>query len=383
MLARSRLQRYRADVDIAAEQASEFVAAYIEAFRAEYPGASVAEIRDLATQAITDSLNVFGDQAAELSCELFDEIAEESESVKRSRIYDGLVGGDMVDGRVRYLAKSLVTGDYDGFDRSIRDVTKYYVKRSALENMVRNCSANEVRYARVTTGLETCAFCFMLSTRGFVYHTEVTALGLHGYHQHCDCVAVPGFRNGDEDSQIEGYMPSEMRKRYRMCAEAVDVNGARALDPEYRKKVLKEVATRDWKWLYSGTEPAVTREIGAKPPEKEKKVASLLAQHGFQVEFLKEINQTSVKTADARLCGSVFEFKVPEGWNGEHTVRKQFYKAAGKGTDKLLISCTENEAKLPELRRWVLETFRKGDFEYIKEVLIVSSDGSRIERLTR
>ena len=35
------------------------------------------------------------------------------------------------------------------------------------------------------------------------------------------------------------------------------------------------------------------------------------------------------------------------------------------------------------MRKWVLETFRKGDYAYITEVMIVSADGESIERLLR
>ena len=91
---------------------------------------------------------------------------------------------------------------------------------------------------------------------------------------------------------------------------------------------------------------------------------------------MKEINKSGVKTPDARLCGSVWEFKIPEGYRGEHTVKNQFYKAAGKGTSKLLISCTENQAPADEVAKLVGETFKKGDYEYITEILVVAEDGS-------
>ena len=100
------------------------------------------------------------------------------------------------------------------------------------------------------------------------------------------------------------------------------------------------------------------------------------------VEFIKEANKTGVKTADARLNGTIWEFKVPEGWNGEHTIRKQFYKAEGKGTDSLVISNISNDAPVDVMAGWVKATFRKGDYPYIRQVLVVGKDG-RIVRVIR
>ena len=62
--------------------------------------------------------------------------------------------------------------------------------------------------------------------------------------------------------------------------------------------------------------------------------------------------------------------------NGEHTVRTQFWKARGKGTSKLLISCTKNHAPADDVCKWVAETFEKGDYEYIDEVLVMGDDGT-------
>ena len=100
------------------------------------------------------------------------------------------------------------------------------------------------------------------------------------------------------------------------------------------------------------------------------------AESGFAVEFIKEVNRNGVKTADARLCGVVWEFKVPESYNGERTVRNQFFKAKDKGTSRLLISCTKNHAPADDVCKWVAETFKKGDYEYIDEVLVMGDDGT-------
>lgn len=50
------------------------------------------------------------------------------------------------------------------------------------------------KWARVQGGNESCAFCWMLISRGPVYRSEQTALGNQGgFHPNCDCRVVPVF----------------------------------------------------------------------------------------------------------------------------------------------------------------------------------------------
>lgn len=74
-------------------------------------------------------------------------------------------------------------------------------------------------YARVPQGEKTCAFCYMLASRGFVYGSEDKAKFKHGgtdtYHMHCDCLPVPTWGR----AAIQGYNPREMYKNYREAYE--------------------------------------------------------------------------------------------------------------------------------------------------------------------
>ncbi|MEE8716587.1 MAG: hypothetical protein SOI26_05540 [Coriobacteriales bacterium] len=128
-------------------------------------------------------------------------------------------GGTLVNVSADYFAEMLVGGDWDGYAGSNADLAAYYIHRSALENMSRNCFKNGVRYARVGTGRETCGWCFMLSSRGFDYRSKKTAsTASAASHMHCDCVIVPGR---DGVTKIEGYDPGGMAERWSACAGAV------------------------------------------------------------------------------------------------------------------------------------------------------------------
>lgn len=399
-VSQARLNRYRKDLDGIGDAAYSFVDEFIRATISNNPGMSVAELRNEAIDAIDSSLYAFGDQASELALDLFEEIVVDGYGFDADTIIEDVIDPDMIEGGVRYSARRLVEGDTEAFTRDVADLTRYYIKRSAMETMERNCHRNDLRYARVPSGRETCAFCFMLSSRGFVYRSEQTAGSSHAYHRDCDCVIVPGFKGLDPTDQVEGYDPNGMLDRWSECQAAAGSDSdfrdewksmgkkERAQykgdsDAERYKrfinaKAMREVETRDWRWLYTGELPKQTKERGAKPLQKEMATADVLSKAGFPVKFIKEVNKTRVKTADAYLNGDAWEFKVPEGWNGEHTVRKQFYKARDKGTSKLVLSLLENGADLDEAYPLVRKTLDSGDYPYIDEVLIVGRDGSLI-----
>ena len=68
--------------------------------------------------------------------------------------------------------------------------------------------ARQVRYARVPTGTETCPFCVMLASRGFVYLSERAA---RHAHPGCDCRVVPGFAG---ETEVEGYDLDGLYRQY-------------------------------------------------------------------------------------------------------------------------------------------------------------------------
>lgn len=66
------------------------------------------------------------------------------------------------------------------------------------------------RFARVPVG-KTCAFCCMLASRGWVYHSKDLAGGAgHEFHDSCNCRIVPDW----EHKNLPGYHPDEMYKVY-------------------------------------------------------------------------------------------------------------------------------------------------------------------------
>lgn len=219
-----RLDQYRRELKDTADAASEWVQSAINSYAEIYPNATVAETREYVINLIKQSNLLYGRQSAYLAKEFFDELAVQAGVDIRAELMD-TIGDEYVESKIRYYAKDLVNQQPAKFNSNVTALSAYYVKRNAMENMTKNCEKNKVRFARVPTGHETCGFCYMLASRGFVYHSEALAgggaVGNH-YHQHCDCVIVPSFtaRNID-DNEIEGYTPSVLYDVYKDLYEAV------------------------------------------------------------------------------------------------------------------------------------------------------------------
>lgn len=202
------LNYYRESLSEIGAQSAAYVRESIEALGS---GAGVTAMREAAIQAIQDSVGIHGEMAQALAGQLFDEVCmAEGLGMLDFELLDGIIDFGMLEEKVRYFAKYIV--EHDGGDRFINDCSElanFYVRRCNWESMVRNCSNNGVRYARVPTGLETCDYCIMLASRGFVYHTKADAE--HANHLHCDCIVCPG----SSSTTIEGYDPDALYDQWK------------------------------------------------------------------------------------------------------------------------------------------------------------------------
>lgn len=122
-------------------------------------------------------------------------------------------------GAVRAFMQKAVDGDAAAIPMLLAGRVDYELKRAAAETVYAAGRKDKarVRYARVPTGAETCDFCLMLASRGFVYRSEETADGGH-YHANCDCRAVPSFAK----DTVEGYDTEALYEEYRARKDEKD-----------------------------------------------------------------------------------------------------------------------------------------------------------------
>ncbi len=398
---KSTLDRYRKEVDDQAELARAYISKALDEYFRQNPNASTADGRRFAIALLEAALPNFTDAAGTLAVDFFDEMMEAEGIEVDSQLYD-TTDYSIIEDKVRYFAEKLNDHDEAAFKKQVVDATHYFVKRSAYDNMVMNCDANNVRYARVPSGFETCAFCFMLASRGFVYLSEAKARGEHAYHDNCDCCIVPGAKGR---TRIDGYDPGTMYRNWASCRRAI--GGSKEImrewlalsDDERREwivrhdsepkaynrfmqdRVMAEVRTRDWHWLYTGEEPRTRIETGANPDEKEKALGKILKSNGFEIEFKKPVDENRVRTADTIMNGVRWEMKNPDG-SSNKAVKNQLKKTVGtKGKtqqcDRVVISNVSDETTLTfeEMCHQAQELWDAGRFLEIKELLIVDKDG--------
>lgn len=309
----------------------------LDAYMRQYPDASVAQVRKFTYELMQDALPNFTDIAETLSCDFMEAVAEEHgwDDVKPEIV--GSTDFRMVDKRLHYLAGHLANGDAEKYREGVLDVTRFYIKRSAQDAMVANCDKARLRYARVPSGFETCAFCFMLASRGFVYSSELKAGLGHSYHPNCNCTVVPGAKGR---TAIDGYDPEGMYKRWEACAQTVGSHDADA--------VMKEVATRNWHWLYTGKKHGVTYESQSLRLEKEAKysheirTAEKLSEHGITCNFVRD--------------------EIPEIINGKKTGKNISFADLGSGFE---LKTTKKASSYNTINGYLKNTSKKKNAKYV------------------
>lgn len=317
------LNSYRTQVDKQGDRAAQFMESAIGTYMKQKPDATVAQVREFTYELMQSALPNFTDLSETLSCEFMEMLASKyGWDDIHPELFDS-TDYELVDRKLHYLAGYLADGDVEKFKSDVADVTKYYVKRAAQENMIKNCDKAEVRYARVPTGFETCSFCFMLASRGFEYRDEMTAGSLHKFHKDCDCIVVPGAKGR---TKIDGYDPEGMYKRWESCEKAIggskqakvewealdeadkvgyidraDGDKSKAFRDFQRNRIKREIETRDWHWLYTGEAPKVTytsekaRKETLEYRPHEARTAERLSKLGFRSKLgkdRKEIGKT-------------------------------------------------------------------------------------------
>ena len=150
-------------------------------------------------------------------------MSSQQASMVAAVFYDGL-RRDLFGMMDEFDAKAITAHDPAATEGAVRAFVQDLADGKPPEDVVRKClgrlgsetrrSANECvernarmdpsrpRWARVPAGAETCEFCIMLASRGFVYHSE--SLASHA-HDNCDCVVVPSWGKGSDS--VEGYDP--------------------------------------------------------------------------------------------------------------------------------------------------------------------------------
>ena len=178
---------------------------------------NIAECRDLVIQALAQVMPTYTTMAAQASADFYDAARELALGERLGAVAISDFDMRKTEGAVRGFVRFVLDGRVETFNEQVLQRIDYEMKRSANMSVVENGRRDpkRVRYARVPTGAETCDFCLMLASRGFVYQSEGTA-GAGHTHSACDCRCIPGW----DGMEVEDYDPRSIYDRWQDAIDA-------------------------------------------------------------------------------------------------------------------------------------------------------------------
>lgn len=282
----SRLDAYTNALNAQQRAAFDFMQTALRTF-AEINGVGDIELlREFAQQSMIACIKQFGGAAASVACSAYDvTMGELGIDVPPSQV-SNTVSESRIEATVDYALRELTPKTFDAFARKMAERAYNDVGKAANLTTIANAERDYrkgVRYARVPTGKETCGFCLMLASRGFVYKSEKSAgdmgFGFNRFHDRCDCRVVAG----DESTQVDDYDPGWYQRVYADARAAVDPEAIRRrmrgedaaiVNKRITDSICNEINKRSREWAWGGSAPA---HDGGEWDG----YTSLLASHGF------------------------------------------------------------------------------------------------------
>lgn len=212
----------RAAVDFLTEEingiSSDAQARVLEVLRGiQWTPENVAQCRELVIQALAAVMPTYTTMAAQASADFYDAARELAVGERLGA--QAISGYDEAKtaGAVRAFVRFVVDGRVETFNDQVLQRVDYEMKLSAANSAIENGRRDKrkPKYARVPTGAETCDFCLMLASRGFVYGSSSSASMGH-VHSGCDCRIVPGWSG----TEVQGYDPRSVYDRWQDAIDA-------------------------------------------------------------------------------------------------------------------------------------------------------------------
>lgn len=176
-------------------------------------------VRDALVEIVPLLVQEYGDLAATAAAEWYEQV---SPNAVNARLAAGGFPSEGVVGSVRASAGHLFGDDPGQTLTTLMGGMQRFIAYSGRATVARNVEldSSRPRFARVTSGAQTCAWCTLMASRGFVYYTRAAAGEFDHWHDDCDCQIVPQW--DAERAHIDGYDPDEMYAQYQAAREAVN-----------------------------------------------------------------------------------------------------------------------------------------------------------------
>lgn len=230
MVAQADIEQFRA----ANSQLSQLVRDALEAFFASLDLSRPEAARDALLEFVPVLTQQYGDVAATLAADWYDELRAASGAAGRFRaLTAAAVPSGAVEAKVRYLAGHLWTPTPEAMLGGLLTATDKYVKQPARNTVAANAKREGVRWARVPTGAKTCSWCLILASRDAVFHSKASAGGDgNRYHGDCDCVPT---RIGKASDYPEGYLPDDHYAMYQAARNEAQSGDIKDISAAFRR----------------------------------------------------------------------------------------------------------------------------------------------------
>lgn len=194
-------QNYIARLRKTNETAAKKVAHFMETHNYSTPE-GVKQLIDYAHAVATK----YGEGASELSCQMLDAVAEASSKyVPAAEPAATATYGEIAKTIYGTLA---TTRDPDAVGAAVGRS----VKLASVDTLQQNALRDRAEWAWIPSG-DTCPFCLMLASRGWVRASKKAIKNGHADHIHnnCDCTYCVRF---DHETTVEGYDPDALYEQY-------------------------------------------------------------------------------------------------------------------------------------------------------------------------
>lgn len=185
--------------------------AELDAFWATLPKDDMVYVREQLETFFPALVDTYGDVAGVIAGDWYEQVMSQPSYLAE------LKPVAQVNARMRWALTAGFDGDPDQALATLSLVTDELVKQFGRDTVVRSAGRNGVRYARVPSGADTCDFCIMLGSRGYVYESAAAAGEVAKFHGNCDCQIVPW-----DGVEPDGYDPDALYEQYRDRQDSKD-----------------------------------------------------------------------------------------------------------------------------------------------------------------
>lgn len=218
-ISRELWQVYHTAVNNQAANAADYMRNVLTLYIHNHPRASVEAIRNFAIEALKVATETYGELTGSVSGLMYDLTTDYLGLTVDSADLFETMPIEQAEKIAHYQATKLVKGNIDEFIRQMARAAEDSVRWQANSTVIMNVNREKdkkagIRFARVVSGSETCSFCMMLASQGFVYQSRKEALykkdGVSRYHHGCRCGVIAGL----PDTKLEGYDTQRIYDRW-------------------------------------------------------------------------------------------------------------------------------------------------------------------------